>query len=131
MVFPEGVISRTNDRLNNLMDGVAFMARSAAKERPVVIHPIALRYFFRGEFAAAKWNRCWRPLERRLSWPPQSALPVRERIVKIEALAFARASKKSNGSAKRNKGNCNRLEKLYRLFIGSPGTRNCWIARQT
>lgn len=33
VVFPEGVISRTNDRLNALMDGVSFIARVAAKKR--------------------------------------------------------------------------------------------------
>lgn len=32
VVFPEGVISRTNDRLNALMDGVSFIVRVAAKK---------------------------------------------------------------------------------------------------
>src|SRR5262249_36916844 len=53
VIFPEGVVSRSNDRLGNLMDGTAFIARSAAKQRAkadplgkVVVHPVALRYFF-------------------------------------------------------------------------------------
>ncbi len=33
VLFPEGVITRTNDRLNHLMDGTAFIAHSAAKQR--------------------------------------------------------------------------------------------------
>ena len=47
VLFPEGVITRTNDRLNNLMEGTAFIAHSAAKQRAglnpagkVVVHPV-------------------------------------------------------------------------------------------
>src|SRR5207245_4022128 len=55
LVLPEGVVTRTNDRLGTLQEGVAFIARMAAKQRAranppgqVVIHPIALKYFFEG-----------------------------------------------------------------------------------
>src|SRR5258708_2697207 len=51
VIFPEGVISRHNDRLNSMMEGTSFVARSAAKKRAereppgqVVVHPVALRY---------------------------------------------------------------------------------------
>lgn len=93
VVFPEGAVSRTNDRLNSLMDGVAFMARSAAKkkekQRPagkVVIHPVALKYRFLGDIEAAL-----RPtlgeIEHRLAWRRQDGLPLLERIYKLgEAL---------------------------------------------
>jgi len=50
VIFPEGVVSRSNDRLNSLMDGVSFIARVAAKKRAeidpgkkVVIHPVGMR----------------------------------------------------------------------------------------
>ena len=33
VIFPEGFISRTNDRLNDLMDGTGLIVRSAAKKR--------------------------------------------------------------------------------------------------
>ena len=33
VIFPEGFVTRNNDRLMNLMDGVAFLARAAAKQR--------------------------------------------------------------------------------------------------
>src|SRR6185369_9638249 len=33
LIFPEGVISRTNECLNPLMEGTAFIARGAAKKR--------------------------------------------------------------------------------------------------
>ncbi len=54
VVFPEGTVFRTNDRLQPLLDGVAFLARTAAKRRAkhdagkVVIHPVAIKYLFRG-----------------------------------------------------------------------------------
>ena len=79
-------VSRTNDRLNPLMDGAAFIARSAAKKRSdasppgkVVIHPIAIRYFFCGDV-----EQTIRPvlddIEKRLGSLPQASLPLRERI---------------------------------------------------
>jgi hypothetical protein len=89
VVFPEGVISRTNDRVNHLMDGVAFMARTAAKQRAgatppgkVVIHPVAIRYFFGGDLESAL-APVLEQIERRLSWRPwrDGALP--DRIFKI------------------------------------------------
>ncbi|MSU51371.1 MAG: 1-acyl-sn-glycerol-3-phosphate acyltransferase [Opitutus sp.] len=88
ILFPEGFITRNNDRLLNLMDGVAFLAHSAAKQRAasprpgkVVVHPIFIRYFFEGE-PAATLTPVIQEIETRLSWQPQSHLPLRDRIVK-------------------------------------------------
>jgi 1-acyl-sn-glycerol-3-phosphate acyltransferase len=60
VIFGEGAISRHNDELMPMMDGMAFVARTAAKRREkipgtggVVIHPVAIRYFFRGDLDAA------------------------------------------------------------------------------
>lgn len=87
-IFPEGFVTRNNDRLLNLMDGVAFLSRSAAKQRAaspwpgkVVVHPIFVRYFFEGDLAAAI-APVLQEIEARLSWRPQTHLPLRERIVK-------------------------------------------------
>jgi 1-acyl-sn-glycerol-3-phosphate acyltransferase len=89
VIFPEGVISRHNDRLNYLMEGTALMARGAAKQRAaasppgrVVVHPVAIRYFFDGDVEAAVIP-VLRDIERRLAWQPQEALPLTERIGKI------------------------------------------------
>ncbi len=55
VVFPEGTVFRTNDILQPLLDGVAFLARTAAKRRAkhdggkVVIHPVAIKYLFKGD----------------------------------------------------------------------------------
>ncbi|MCC6125461.1 MAG: 1-acyl-sn-glycerol-3-phosphate acyltransferase [Pirellulales bacterium] len=88
MIFPEGFVSRTNDRLNNLMEGTAFIARNAAKRRAeatppgkVVIHPAAVRYFFQGDLDRAL-SQVLEDIEHRLSWQSQKHLPLVERIAK-------------------------------------------------
>ena len=93
VLFPEGVVSRANDRLNPLMEGVALIARSAAKRRAaltpagqVVVMPVALRYSFQGNLDAAVTPVLER-IEQRLSWRVQRELPLPERIKKLgEAL---------------------------------------------
>lgn len=93
VLFPEGVISRTNDQLNHLMDGTTFIARGAAKQkaaenRPgkVVIHPVAIRYFYEGDLGKAVLP-VLEGIEKRLAWKPQAHLPLVERIARIgEAL---------------------------------------------
>jgi len=89
VIFPEGVISRHNDRLNHLMEGTALIARGAAKQRAalsppgqVVVHPVAIRYFFAGDVAAAV-RPVLREIEHRLTWQPRDALPLGERIAQI------------------------------------------------
>jgi 1-acyl-sn-glycerol-3-phosphate acyltransferase len=89
VIFPEGVISRTNDRLNNLMEGTVFIARTAAKQRAamqnpgkVVIHPVAIRYFFDGDIDQAV-EPVLEEIEKRLSWSPQTHKSVEDRIYLI------------------------------------------------
>ncbi|MCX6926559.1 MAG: 1-acyl-sn-glycerol-3-phosphate acyltransferase [Verrucomicrobia bacterium] len=89
VLFPEGVITRTNDRLNNLMDGTAFIAHSAAKQRAamnppakVVVHPVAIRYSFRGDIAKAL-APVLEDIERRLTWRPLCNQPLLDRIAKV------------------------------------------------
>ena len=88
IIFPEGFVTRNNDRLLNLMEGVSFLARSAAKQRAsvspagkVVIHPVFVRYFFEGDIASTI-APVLKDIESRLSWQPQTHLQLRERIVK-------------------------------------------------
>lgn len=86
VIFPEGFITRNNDRVMNLMDGVGFLARSAAKQRAanpgggrVVIHPVFIRYFFEGNLEATL-GPVIRHIEARLSWQPRNEIPLKERI---------------------------------------------------
>jgi hypothetical protein len=89
VIFPEGMVSRTNDRLGNLMEGTELIARKAAKERAtatpsgkVVVHPVAIRYFFDGELIASV-TPVLEEIEKRLSWGSQRELPLLERIGKV------------------------------------------------
>ncbi len=95
VIFPEGVISRHNDKLNHLMEGTALMARGAAKQRAaasppgrVVVHPVAIRYFFDGDIATAV-PPVLRDIEHRLTWRPQDHLPLKERIARIGGALLA------------------------------------------
>ncbi len=87
VVFPEGAVSRNNDRLHALLD-ISFLARGAAKKRAklgaggrVVIHPVALKYLFGGD-VERQGDQVLTQIERRLSWRPQRHLPLLERVGK-------------------------------------------------
>jgi 1-acyl-sn-glycerol-3-phosphate acyltransferase len=89
LIFPEGVVTRTNDRLNPLQEGVAFIARAAAKKRAmattpgqVVIHPLALRYRFGGDVRQSV-EPVLTEIEHRLTWRPQTNLALEDRIAKV------------------------------------------------
>jgi len=118
VIFPEGLISRSNDKLNNLMDGVALMARGAARQRAaapvpgrVVVHPVAIRYFFEGDLAAVL-TPVLEEIERRLSWRPQRALPLEARILKIGDTLLALKEVEYLGAPQR----CAFGERLLRLI---------------
>ncbi|MGD0389999.1 MAG: 1-acyl-sn-glycerol-3-phosphate acyltransferase [Tepidisphaeraceae bacterium] len=88
VIFPEGYVSRTNDRLNELLDGAAMIARSAAKKRAkfqpprnVLVHPVAIRYRFQGNVEPAI-TAVLDEIETRLTWRKQKQLALAERIYK-------------------------------------------------
>lgn len=88
VVFPEGAMTRTNDYLHALLDGVEVMARAAARRRArnrsggkVVVHPVAIKYLFRGDLLAAV-DPVLTEIEVRLGWRPQRHLPLLGRIQK-------------------------------------------------
>jgi 1-acyl-sn-glycerol-3-phosphate acyltransferase len=94
VIFPEGFINRTNDVVNDLMDGTALIARTAAKRRAksdpnakVVIHPVALRYHFIGDIQSAA-TALLDEIESRLTWQKQ-ALPLNDRIHKVGGALLA------------------------------------------
>ena len=89
VIFPEGHISRTNDRLTPLMEGTALIARQAAKKRAkegkkVVVHPVATRYSFPFDVQAAA-AKMLDQIEARLTWRPSRGLPLHERFRKVGA----------------------------------------------
>jgi 1-acyl-sn-glycerol-3-phosphate acyltransferase len=86
LIFPEGTTSRTNDRLMALMEGPAFIARTAAKRRQeqgkVVVHPVAIRYLYQGDVEQACHN-VLTSIEHKLTWRPNSHLPLIRRIITV------------------------------------------------
>jgi 1-acyl-sn-glycerol-3-phosphate acyltransferase len=88
VVFPEGAVFRTNDILQPLLDGVAFIARSAAKKRAkegdgkVVIHPVAIKYVFHGDIEKSV-SETLEELENRLTWNNFKKAPILNRIARI------------------------------------------------
>lgn len=88
IVFPEGTTNRTNDHLQPLLDGVLFMARTAAKRRAkdsagkVVIHPVGIKYLFKGDIQ--QWaDEALVELETRIGWQPRRDLPILPRIGRL------------------------------------------------
>ena len=95
ILFPEGVVSRTNDRLNALLDGVAFIARAAAKRRAkhtkggrVVVHPVALKYRFQGDLTPATAGTL-SEIEQRLSGGPSATCRSSNASSKSAARCYA------------------------------------------
>jgi len=85
VIFAEGLITRCNDRLVNFMEGPAFLARAAAKQRAdgrVLIHPVFIRYFFEGDLQASV-TPVVEAIENRLSWQAQTSLDLLDRIAKV------------------------------------------------
>lgn len=88
ILFPEGAVSRTNDRLHALLDGVSFMARTAAKRRKrrdggkVVIHPVGMKYLLLDDLETT-YDPVLTEIEQRLSWRPQTQLSLLDRITKV------------------------------------------------
>ena len=96
VMFPEGHITRANDRLDSLMEGVSFIARSAAKklaksddaapagatigkQRQVVVHPVFIRYKYHGTLDTTVAT-VLTDIEKRLSLQPQTHRPAIERV---------------------------------------------------
>jgi len=89
VIFPEGHISRTNDRLTPMLEGTALIARQAAKKRAkenkkVVVHPTAIRYSFPFDVESAA-ARMLDEIETRLTWRPSRDIALVDRFRKVGA----------------------------------------------
>lgn len=122
VVFPEGHIGRTNDIVNELLDGVSLMARTAAKRRAkktpsakVVVHPVAIRYRFQGDISASA-NNVLDEIEARLTWAKQN-VPLHDRIRKAGSALLALKELEYLGQAD-NGDVAPRLTKLIDAILG-------------
>jgi 1-acyl-sn-glycerol-3-phosphate acyltransferase len=84
VIFPEGDVYHTNDRVTPFRDGAAAMALMAARktERKVVVIPTAIKRWYL-EDPTPSMMRTLELLEQRLLWRPRSDAPMLERIFKI------------------------------------------------
>jgi 1-acyl-sn-glycerol-3-phosphate acyltransferase len=88
IIFPEGATSRTNDKLMALLEGPAFIARTAAKRRAkkdggkVIAHPIAIKYLYHGDIEKT-CDAVLTDIEKQLTWRPQTDLHLVDRLRKV------------------------------------------------
>jgi len=89
VVFPEGAVSRTNDKLQSLLDGVAFIARTAAKRRArhsppgkVVVHPMAIKYRLLDPLEQSI-EPTLRQIEQRFTWRERDDLNLIDRVRRV------------------------------------------------
>jgi 1-acyl-sn-glycerol-3-phosphate acyltransferase len=114
VIFAEGIVTRSNDRMLNFMEGPSFMARTAAKQRKegkVVIHPVFIRYFFEGDLRGTV-TPVVEEIENRLSWQPQTQLSLKDRILKAGHALLALKEIEHLGRA----GDGDLTERLQRLI---------------
>jgi 1-acyl-sn-glycerol-3-phosphate acyltransferase len=84
VIFPEGDVYHTNDRVTPFRDGTAAMALMAARkaERPVVIIPVAIKRWYTQD-PTPSMLKTLTDLETRLYWRPRCHEPVRARILQV------------------------------------------------
>ena len=84
VIFPEGDIYHTNDRLTPFRDGAAAIALSAAKRatRPIVCIPTAIKARYVGD-PTVKLQELMTRLEQRLCWKPRKHQPLAERLLEF------------------------------------------------
>jgi 1-acyl-sn-glycerol-3-phosphate acyltransferase len=123
VIFPEGSVTRTNGRLSSMLDGVAFIARAAAKKRhrenppgKVFVHPIAFWYVFHGDLEAAA-DKVLSEIEERFSYQPQRHLPLRERVCKVGEILLESKEKEYFGSVQQGELAA-RLQRLIDRVLG-------------
>lgn len=116
VIFPEGAVSRHCDVLMDLMDGPGFIARQASKRRekegkkPVLVHPVAIRYSYDGDPYATVADDLAR-LERTFTWEPQTHLTTAKRLKKLGEAILATKEVEYIGSVR--EGNpFDRVERL-------------------
>jgi len=93
VLFPEGTTNRSNDVLKPLLDGVSFIARTAARRRKkktngnVVIHPIAIKYLCTDDICDWARQRLLQ-IEQGFGWQVPPGLSIVQRTRRIVDGAF-------------------------------------------
>ncbi|QDT08588.1 1-acyl-sn-glycerol-3-phosphate acyltransferase [Planctomycetes bacterium K23_9] len=94
IIFPEGQTFRTNDLVREPLDGVGFIARTAARRRAkqddgqVVIHPIAIKYL--ATTSVNDWsNAQLEQMESHLGWRRQRKPDLVLRVLRLSDAQLA------------------------------------------
>ncbi len=84
VIFPEGDVYHTNDRLTPFRDGAAAIALMAARksERPIDVIPVAIKRWYTADPTPSMLNTIAH-LEARLYWRPQTHLTLVQRILHL------------------------------------------------
>lgn len=84
VIFPEGDVYHTNDRITPFRDGAAAIALMAARkaERDVVVIPVAIKRWYLSD-PSPSMLKTLSGLETRLYWQPKQDTPIPERILQI------------------------------------------------
>ena len=84
VIFPEGDIYHTNDRVSPFREGAAAIALSAAKrsDRPIVVIPAAIKCRYVTDPTPGLLDLMSR-LEQSLHWRPHAHLPLPERVYRF------------------------------------------------
>jgi 1-acyl-sn-glycerol-3-phosphate acyltransferase len=119
VVFPEGEIYHTNERLTPLRDGVAFMAVSAQRdlekeksERHIWVLPAAISYRFDADISK-ELDAAMTALESRVSLRPAPAASLSDRIVAFGEVMLTIKEKEQLGRSMEGDGDLpTRLRRL-------------------
>jgi len=104
ILFPEGYVTRTNDRLGNLQEGAVLIARQAASQRArknnglAVVHPVIIKYQFCGDFQKVAESKLAR-LEKNLSLSKDPSAALIGRLERVREAIIRDREKKALGEA--------------------------------
>lgn len=121
-ILPEGGLSRTNDRLRPLLEGIALVARGAARKRSkltppgqVVVHPVAIKYWLNSPLETAVTPTLER-MEQSLALDAQHEQTLFQRIERIIDTSVTQHELRLRGT--RASGSLtDRLEELSRSVL--------------
>lgn len=90
VIFPEGEVYHTNDRVTPFREGAAAIALSAQKhaDRPIYVVPCATKYRYVSD-PIPELQAVMSELEQRLYWRPQPTRPLAERLYQFAQGALA------------------------------------------
>jgi hypothetical protein len=90
VIFPEGDIYHTNEKVTPFREGAAAIALTAARksQRPILQIPVAIRAEYLEDPLPSALETLAK-LERRLLWTPSPELPVVDRIMRVATAALS------------------------------------------